>query len=178
MTLQIERRVLFNSLALSVGMVGLPWLSRTAASAVVPAPADKAILTVSGKVSNTNREGAIDFDRAMLEGIGLTAFVTTTPWYNGEMKFEGVLMSRLMSFVGAKGDKVTALALNDYSTDIPMEDLTAYKVILALKRNGEYMPVNDKGPLFVVYPYDSDPALKHQRYYSRSAWQVRRMIVK
>ncbi|MCC2664519.1 MAG: oxidoreductase, partial [Geminicoccaceae bacterium] len=45
-----------------------------------------------------------------------------------------------------------------------------YPVILALKRDGAYMPVRDKGPLFIVYPYDSSPELKHQNYYSRSAW--------
>ena len=50
--------------------------------------------------------------------------------------------------------------------------------MLALKRNGAYMPVRDKGPLFIVYPYDSSPELKHQKYYSRSAWQVAKMIVK
>jgi hypothetical protein len=79
--------------------------------------------------------------------------------------------------VGATGTSVVAYALNDYSTEIPMEDFTRYGVLLALKRNGEYMPVRDKGPLFIVYPYDSMPELKHQKYYSRSAWQVARMVV-
>ena len=40
------------------------------------------------------------------------------------------------------------------------------------------MPVRDKGPLFVVYPYDSDPELRSQKFYSRSAWQVKSLIVK
>ena len=68
--------------------------------------------------------------------------------------------------------------MNDYTTEIQMEDFTKHHAILALKRNGEYMPVRDKGPLFVVYPYDSDPELKSQTYYSRSAWQVARLVVK
>jgi hypothetical protein len=59
-----------------------------------------------------------------------------------------------------------------------MEDFEKYNVILALKRDGEYMPVRDKGPLFVVYPYDSDPELRSQKFYSRSAWQVKSLIVK
>ena len=86
-------------------------------------------------------------------------------------------MAALLDHVGAAGTKVTALALNDYSTDIPLDDFRRYDAILALKRDGAYMPVRDKGPLFIVYPYDSDPALKHQRYYSRSAWQVARLVV-
>ena len=91
----------------------------------------------------------------------------------------------LASLAGASGHVIAdairpgpARALNDYSTDIPVEDFRKYEVLLALKRDGAYMPVKDKGPLFIVYPYDSDPELKHQRFYSRSAWQVARMVLK
>jgi hypothetical protein len=61
---------------------------------------------------------------------------------------------------------------------MPMEDVRKFGVILALKRDGEYMTVRDKGPLFIVYPFDSDPELKVQKYYSRSVWQVARIEVK
>ena len=114
----------------------------------------------------------------MLEALGTRAFTTTTPWHNGPVTFEGVPMAKLMRAVGAEGDTVTALALNDYSTDIPMDDFARYGVLLALKRDGAYMPVRDKGPLFIVYPYDSDPALRSRRFYSRSAWQVVRLVVR
>jgi hypothetical protein len=50
--------------------------------------------------------------------------------------------------------------------------------MLATKRDGNYMPVRDKGPLFIVYNYDSNTELQHQRFYSRSVWQVARMVVK
>ena len=78
-----------------------------------------------------------------------------------------------MKHVGAKGQRVVAIALNDYSTEIPIEDFAKYGAILALKRDGEYMPVKDKGPLFIIYPYDSKPELKADQYYARSAWQVK-----
>ena len=174
----IGRRALARRLAVAAGVLAAPGLMRSAAAASVPAPSGKVILTVSGAIANSNRAGAIDFDVAMLEGLGRATVSTTTPWFQGVQQFEGVAMARLMAFVGATGEKVSAQALNDYSTDIPVEDFSAYPVILALKRNGDYMPVSDKGPLFVVYPYDSDPMLKHERYYGRSAWQVRRLVVR
>jgi hypothetical protein len=40
------------------------------------------------------------------------------------------------------------------------------------------MPVRDKGPLFVIYPYDSRPELKSQLYYGRSAWQVSKLVIR
>ena len=108
----------------------------------------------------------------MLEALGMDSFETTTPWYNGAVRFEGVRMHRLLQTVGASGDSVTAVALNDYTTDIPLADFKRYGVLLAMKRDRNDMPVRDKGPLFIVYPYNSKPELQSQKFYSRSAWQV------
>ena len=141
-------------------------------------PTDKPILAVSGKIAVTNKDGAAVFDRAMLEAIGTTSFVTNTPWYKEPVKFEGVSLDKLMTAVGASGERIVAVGLNDYSAELPMEDTKKYNVILALKRDGEYMPVRDKGPLFIVYPFDSNPDLKNQKFYSRSVWQVARIEIK
>ncbi|MGF9758192.1 molybdopterin-dependent oxidoreductase [Microvirga sp. 0TCS3.31] len=141
-------------------------------------PADRPILTISGKISVTNKDNTAQFDRAMLESMGLVTVETTTPWHEGKMKFEGVSLDKLMKQVGASGQRVVVVALNDYTTEIPIDDFGKFNVILAIKRNGEYMSVRDKGPLFVIYPYDSSPDLKSQTYYARSAWQVAKIDVR
>lgn len=142
-----------------------------------PVAAAKPVLTVSGRISPANGAKSVSFDMSALEGLGLEAFETTTPWYNGRVRFEGVRMTRLMRAVGAVGTTITAVALNDYTSEIPTSDCETYGVILATKRDGVYMPVRDKGPLFIVYPYDSAPELKAQLYYSRSAWQVTKLVI-
>lgn len=144
----------------------------------LPPPAGTPILTISGKINVTNGPGVAKFDRAMLESLGMVSFVTSTPWYSEPVKFEGVPLAKLMDAVGARGDRLMAVALNDYSAEVPIEDIRKYNVILALKRNGKYMPVRDKGPLFIVYPFDSNSELKAQKYYSRCVWQVARLDVK
>jgi hypothetical protein len=141
-------------------------------------PTERPILTISGKISVTNKDNTAQFDRAMLESLGTEIVETTTPWYNGPVKFEGVSLDKLMKQVGASGDRVAVVALNDYSSEIPIEDFAKYNVILALKRNGEYMPVRDKGPLFIIYPFDSRPELKSQTFYGRAVWQVAKIVVK
>jgi hypothetical protein len=149
------------------------------AIAMAESAADKQpILTVTGKISPQSGDPSVQFDRAALEALGTVTFETNTPWYKVPVKFEGVPLSKLMDIVGAKGQVVAAVALNDYSSEIPIEDFAKYNVILALKRDGEYMPVRDKGPLFVVYPYDTNPELKSQKFYSRSVWQVAKLVVK
>jgi hypothetical protein len=170
------RRAFVNSLAVTA-LVGVAPV-RPSFAANLAQPEGKVILTISGKIANTNKDSTALFDLPMLEKLGMQSFETATPWYDGKVKFEGVPMARLMDVVGAAGVGITVKALNDYATDIPLDDFKKYPVILALKRDGAYMPVRDKGPLFIVYPYDSDPDLKHQRFYSRSAWQVAQIIVK
>lgn len=171
----ISRRtacVLTGSLVLGLG--GRPALAQLA----LAGPKDKTILTISGKISVANKDGAAAFDLAMLEAMGLVPIETMTPWYTSKVKFEGVPMTKLLKAVGATGDKLTVSALNDYKTEIPVEDFEKFGTILALKRDGQYMPVSDKGPLFVIYPYDLNPELKTQKFYSRSAWQVAKIEVK
>ncbi|MGU3413951.1 molybdopterin-dependent oxidoreductase [Enterobacteriaceae bacterium C23F] len=143
----------------------------------IPKPAGKVLLTMSGNIENTNEGDKAVFDLESLEKLGLVSFQTTSPWYDGRTTFTGISLQKLMDYVGAKGSVVKVTALNDYTTDIPLNDFKKYNVILALKINGEYMRVRDKGPLFVVYPYDSLPELNNQIYYSRSAWQVSKMKI-
>lgn len=152
-------------------------ISTHALAAELPKPTGKVFLTLSGNIKNTNEEGKAVFDVASLEKLGLESFQTASPWYNGRTTFTGIPMKKLMDYVGAKGSIVKVTALNDYTTVIPLSDFDKYNVILALKINGEYMRVRDKGPLFIVYPYDSKPELNNQVFYSRSAWQVSRMSI-
>ena len=147
-------------------------------AATLAKPQGKVVLTISGMIGNTNNGDKAEFDMPMIEALGTTSFTTKTPWYKEPVTFSGVPMGKLMETVGAKGTSMTVTALNDYATDVPLEDFKTHPVILATKRDGNYMPVRDKGPLFIVYNYDSNPELQHQRFYSRSAWQVARMVVK
>ena len=140
-------------------------------------PTGKVLLTMSGNIENKNAGEKAVFDLASLEKLGTVTFQTTTPWYNGRTTFTGIPLQKLMDYVGAKGSVVKVTALNDYTTIIPLSDFKKYNVILAVKVNGEYMRIRDKGPLFIVYPYDSIPELNNQVYYSRSAWQVSRMSI-
>lgn len=156
---------------------GLSMLAGRTAMAALGAPTEKPILTISGKIRVFNLGETAQFDRPMLEALGMTGFETMTPWYDKLVTFEGPLMTAVMDAVGAYGDSVIAKALNDYSTTIPRADFAQFKTILALKRDGTYLPVRDKGPLFIVYPFDSNPELKQQKFYGRSAWQVAQFVV-
>ena len=152
--------------------------AQTAAAEGLKNPVESPILVVAGKIGATNKGQRAVFDRPMLEAIAGEEIKTKTPWYTDEVRFEGVSFAKLMKEVGASGENLVITALDDYSREIPIEDLVQNKAILALKRDGQYLSVSDKGPLFVVYPYDSKAELKNEKYYSRSVWQVRRIEVR
>jgi len=125
----------------------------------------------------TSPSGTVTYDRDELEAMGLVSIKTSTPWNEGIVDFEGVPFSVILDKAGAEGTMATVIALNDYSVDIPVSDFADFNVILAVKRDGDYMPVDDQGPYFVMYPFDANPVLQKQPYYGRAVWQVKAVSV-
>ncbi len=143
----------------------------------LPVPKGPVILTVEGEISRFNDGERAVFDRAMLEQLGIHVTQTTTPWADGQQRYEGPLVRKLLEAVGAKGDTLDITALNDYSAPAPIADYYDHDVILALKENGAYMRVRDKGPLFIVYPFETSPELNNEVHYNRSVWQIKTIRV-
>jgi hypothetical protein len=69
------------------------------------------------------------------------------------------------------------MALNDFQSTIPVEDAMKYDMVMALKMNGQPIPVKTKGPLFIVYPYDAKPELRSAVYYERSPWPLKSLTI-
>ena len=146
-------------------------------AAALSAPEGPVILTISGRVGEPNQGSAAVFDRAMLERLPQQSFTTQTPWDKQPIKFTGPLLRDVLQAAKAQGKTLTALALNDYKTHIPMEDAELYDVIVAHKMNDRAIPIRTKGPLFIVYPFDAKPELKAAKFYERSAWQLKALSV-
>ena len=144
----------------------------------LPKPKERAILEVSGKIKVTNGEDKASFDLAMLESIGIAKIKTTTAWTEGTPQFEGVSLKALLDRIGASGDTITAVALNDYKVEIPIADFSRYPVILAYRMNGDLLRIRDKGPLWIIYPQDDLPALKTKETQSKWVWQIKELRVR
>lgn len=140
-------------------------------------PVGPVVLTVSGSIANTNVDQTAQFDLAMIDALTQRTTVTQTPWYDGDQTFAGPLATAILEAVGAEGSLVTVTAINDYSAEIPVADLIDNPVIFASRLNGEVLSVRDKGPLFVIYPFDIKPDLYNEVYFGRSVWQVNAISV-
>ena len=144
----------------------------------LPPPSGNVILELSGNITNTTDGKVAKFDLAALEALGKKSIRTSTKWTEGTIAFEGVLMRDLLKKVGASGTEITAVALNDYKVKIPIADFEKFDVILAYRRDGRTMPVRDKGPLWIMYPFDDNPSLKTDLYFARCAWQLKAIEIR
>lgn len=159
------RRLLLSLLfaAMALGVMG-PGTVRAA----------DAVLTVIGPGGSL----AVTFDMAALDALPQGTITTTTPWYDGPRTFTGPLLRAVLQQAKVAGAVLRISALNDYSVEIPVEDLDLYGVVLATRIDGKPLSVRDKGPLFVIYPFDSRTDLKQEKFYSRAIWQVVRIAVR
>ncbi|HJV62574.1 MAG TPA: molybdopterin-dependent oxidoreductase [Albitalea sp.] len=137
------------------------------------APSGKVVLSVSGEIAQRNSPDGAAFDMAMLQKLPQRSFSTKTPWFPTPRKFTGVALRDLLAAVGAKGKTARAVALNDYRVDIPVDEAVAQDMLVAYLLDDQPMLVRDKGPLVVIYPFDSRPELRSAINYSRAIWQLK-----
>ena len=166
---------LFAAAALAATCVVALTTSSTAQD--IPAPTGTVILTVSGQIDVTNVGDTLQFDRETIALMDESQFTTTTPWTDGTHEFLGVSLLSLTELLGASDGAIIATAINDYSVEIPVSDAVEGGPIIAYKLNGEFMSVREKGPLWLVYPFDSDPEYRTAVIHSRSIWQLDRIEV-
>lgn len=152
----------------------IPTLAVAFILACWPVGAADIVLTIDGK---TQGESIFEFSLSDLEAMPSASVTTDTPWHDNAVTFTGVRLADLMTVVGADGATAYVVALNDYAVEVPIADFEAFGVILALKADGAYMPVDDKGPLFVIYPFDANPKLNSEEYFMRAVWQVKSITV-
>ncbi|WP_367276751.1 molybdopterin-dependent oxidoreductase [uncultured Roseobacter sp.] len=140
-------------------------------------PQSDVVLTVSGDIGLLNDDGTARFDLQMLAEMPAVSYTTSTIWTEGEKTFVGVPLADLLDVVDASDGTVLATAINDYTVEIPVASVTATAPIVAYQMDGREMSRRQKGPLWIVYPYDSDPEFRTEVIYSRSIWQLDRLEV-
>ena len=95
---QMRRTCVLAGFAALLALAGLP-------AQALEAPKGPVILIMDGAIAISNEAGGRAlFDREMLERMGTTTVVTTTPWTEGVPKFEGVFAPRAGSGWSKGGD--------------------------------------------------------------------------
>lgn len=161
----------------------------------LPAPAGPVVLTVAGDaVGNPNRPPfdpfedafakyhdktfarAAAFDRAMLESLDQHEVILAYKGWPRTFRFRGPWLRDVLAAAGAGGAaKVTAVALDGFATEIPRAQLESQDWMVAVKRDGRYLNLGQRGPLWIVYPPDGEKATADDE--GRWPWAVFMVLV-
>jgi hypothetical protein len=124
-------------------------------------------------------QGARTFDLARLDALPQQRFRTTTLWTFGKIEFSGPALRDVLAAAGADAAMpVDAYALDDYRVVFAPGTIGEGVPIVATRMNGATFGPRDLGPLWVVYPFDSDAGYRSEIVFSRSIWQLNRLVVR
>jgi hypothetical protein len=136
-------------------------------------PAGTVVLTISGPAPLAHQDRKFDFDMAMLERMPQHSILTETPWYGAGAPIQRPAAARRAEDRRAPGSLPAPRGPERLPVEMPFDDAQRYDVVLARQLDGKAMSVREKGPLFVMYPFDSQPQLRNAVYFGRCVWQLR-----
>ncbi len=125
-------------------------------------------------------------DRDALTSLPAQSFTTSTIWTEGPQEFTGLAMADLLAILTNLDETLTMdrlnaasftlIAANGYQIEVPIAHYSERTALIAYARNGQPMTLRDKGPLWIVYPFDTDPMYRSEVIYANSIWQLEQIV--
>lgn len=134
-------------------------------------------LWIDGDISVRNQGDEFVLDQRLLDELPQAEFATSTIWTEGVDTYSGPTLQSLLDLVDAGPGDLIATALNDYRVTLARLHLEDTAPILATRINGTTFSVRDKGPLWIIFPYDESPRFRDELIYAMSVWQLERLTV-
>ncbi|MDO9524500.1 MAG: hypothetical protein Q7J57_03015, partial [Gemmobacter sp.] len=146
--------------------------ARSVDSNALQRPTGKVLLTVRGLIGATNADDAAEFDMAMLDALPQQSFATSTIWTHGILQYSGPSLRSVLDAVQHKGTSVAATGANDYRATVPVALIEETAPIIANRLAGQPFDVRERGPLWLVFPYDAHERFRTEAVYAQSVWQL------
>ncbi|WP_297773271.1 oxidoreductase [uncultured Roseovarius sp.] len=128
-------------------------------------------------VNDTARGTSTHFSDADLLALTQQNFATETIWTDAVRTFSGPSLQAVLDAAGANPAPLRIFAINDYSVEFPVEKIAQDTPILANRIDGERFSVRQKGPLWVIFPFDQNTEFQSEEVFALSVWQVERIDV-
>lgn len=156
-----------NSFRKAVGACAALVLSATLAIA------QEVVLTVNNAADGR----AVTFTMDELLALPQTAFETTTIWTDGVDAYAGPSLADVLIAADMPASDLRVTAINDYSVVFPAEKIAPEAPVLAIMMNAEPFSVREKGPIWLLFPFDDDDSYKTEDNFAVSVWQLRQIDV-
>ena len=173
----------FRSMCINILVFGGFWAGGNGAfpataSADVSSNPLTVVLTVEHEDKKTLERVLTEFTLSDLQSLPVTEFTTSTIWTAEQQAFTGVEIADLIAHLEIEAEVLHAMALDEYNIDVPMADAVAGGPIIAYFNNGNRMTARDKGPLWIVYPYDTEENFQTEEVYARSVWSLWKIVAR
>lgn len=157
---RLERRALFCLFAggLMVAALG-PQAARAQTTEAV-------LLTLHGS------DGPQGLRLADLDALPQQRFTTSTIWTTAPTEFSGPALADVLALSGLGGGPLRLRAANNYSILLDPSMIEAAAPIVATRLNGQTFGLRDRGPLWLVFPYDADSRFRTEHTFAASIWQL------
>lgn len=112
-----------------------------------------------------------------LRALPQVAITTNTPWTETPTEYEGPTLWSVLEDIGATKRDLEMVALNDYSIHLSSDRITTEWPIIARLQDGKTMSVREKGPYWLMFPFDDHKDLQTEAYFALSIWQLSKIKV-
>lgn len=137
---------------------------------------ESVVLTVYGDIKiNGHSYNQLDFTLSELQALTQTDITTAHPWSAERRRYRGVDMNTLFDSLFSE-QKVLSLqleALNDFSIAVNWDQISSYTPILAWQENKRIMSRRNKGPLWLMLPFDQVSKVQQADFLHFMVWQLR-----
>jgi hypothetical protein len=139
-----------------------------------PAFAEDVLLSIDAQGDGSAIKTFTDQDLLALPQI---EFQTSTIWTSEPSIFSGPSLASVLMAAGAAEGAVSMIAVNDYKVEMPFDRIEDSAPIIANRINGAPFSIRNKGPLWLVFPFDAHPRFQTEEIYSFSIWQLTQIRV-
>ena len=152
-------------------------ITKVYASAICPPPSGKVVLLLQAADETTQSCDMASFDSLPQHSIETRLPVSLE--IAGKNTWSGVYLADIARELGAKPESsIELIALNDYIVTIPMSDILIYNPVLASRVNGDLIPIRNKGPFILIYPFDQNNEINTALYQDYTIWMVHEILIR
>ncbi|AVW91352.1 MULTISPECIES: oxidoreductase [Roseobacteraceae] len=131
--------------------------------------AQDVLLTIS--IEGTDERFEITDD--MLLQLEQQSFQTSSLWTEGSPSYSGPSLTSVLSMVGIhEQNSMTFVGANDYKVDISPALIDDTYPIIANRIDGMPFSLREKGPLWIMYPFDKRKEYQTEPVYGAAVWQL------
>jgi hypothetical protein len=123
------------------------------------------------------KDGGLSLTYDQLAALPTARMVEKVTTASQPSAFEGPELEQVLKLAGVGEGKIHASALDDYVVDIPLDMIRKYHPILAIRRDGKPITVDNLGPFLVMFPFAEHPEIDNDLGWTWAIWQLTKITV-